>query len=113
MPPLVHDTAMGINVVTLAHEPRTHELFASVYVRFITGIDVRDSTAGFMCYKRKVLETVRLEKIKFGGLCLPERNELHQYQHGFKLVEVPVSSPIVRWHLQNVDRIIQGSFFLG
>jgi len=64
--------------------------FASVYVRFITGINVQDATAGFMCYKRKVLETVSLDKIKFVGYAFQIEMKYTAIKHGFSLVEVPI-----------------------
>jgi dolichol-phosphate mannosyltransferase len=64
--------------------------FASVYVRFITGMRVQDATAGFMCYKRRVLETVRLDKIKFVGYAFQIEMKYTTLKHGFKLVEVPI-----------------------
>lgn len=80
----------GVNVVNWPMSRVLMSYFASVYVRFITGIDVRDSTAGFMCYKRKVLETVRLEKIKFVGYAFQIEMKYTSIKHGFKLVEVPI-----------------------
>jgi dolichol-phosphate mannosyltransferase len=64
--------------------------FASVYVRFITGIDIQDSTAGFMCYKRSVLETVQLDKVKFVGYAFQIEMKYTTLKHGFKVVEVPI-----------------------
>jgi len=80
----------GVNVVNWPMSRVLMSYFASVYVRFITGIDVRDSTAGFMCYKRKVLETVRLDKIKFVGYAFQIEMKYTSIKHGFKLVEVPI-----------------------
>jgi dolichol-phosphate mannosyltransferase len=80
----------GVNVVNWPMSRVLMSYFASVYVRFITGIDVQDSTAGFMCYKRKVLETVQLEKIKFVGYAFQIEMKYTTIQHGFKIVEVPI-----------------------
>ena len=80
----------GVNVVNWPMSRVLMSYFASVYVRFITGIDVHDSTAGFMCYKRKVLETVRLDKIKFVGYAFQIEMKYTTIKHGFKLVEVPI-----------------------
>ncbi|MEN0055367.1 MAG: polyprenol monophosphomannose synthase [Mucilaginibacter sp.] len=80
----------GVNVVNWPMSRVLMSYFASVYVRFITGIDVRDSTAGFMCYKRKVLETIRLHKIKFVGYAFQIEMKYTSIKHGFKLVEVPI-----------------------
>ena len=57
----------GVNVVNWSMKRVLLSYFASKYVRFITGIPVHDTTAGFVCYKRKVLETINLDKIKFVG----------------------------------------------
>ena len=80
----------GVNVVNWPMSRVLMSYFASVYVRFITGIDVHDSTAGFMCYKRKVLETINLDKIKFVGYAFQIEMKYTTIKHGFKLVEVPI-----------------------
>ncbi len=90
------DAAIGsryINGVNVVNWPMSRVLmsnFASDYVRFITGINIQDSTAGFMCYKRKVLETVQLDKIKFVGYAFQIEMKYTTIKHGFKLVEVPI-----------------------
>lgn len=90
------DSAIGsryINGVNVVNWPMSRVLmsyFASVYVRFITGMKVQDATAGFMCYKRGVLETVRLDKIKFVGYAFQIEMKYTTLKHGFKLVEVPI-----------------------
>ena len=80
----------GVNVVNWPMSRVLMSYFASVYVRFITGINVQDSTAGFMCYKRKVLETVQLNKIKFVGYAFQVEMKYTAIKHGFKVVEVPI-----------------------
>src|ERR1700709_1229848 len=80
----------GVNVVNWPMSRVLMSYFASVYVRFITGIDVQDSTAGFMCYKRKVLETIELNKVKFVGYAFQIEMKYTTIKHGFKLVEVPI-----------------------
>jgi dolichol-phosphate mannosyltransferase len=80
----------GVNVVNWPMSRVLMSYFASVYVRFITGIDVQDSTAGFMCYKRKVLETIELDKVKFVGYAFQIEMKYTTIKHGFKLVEVPI-----------------------
>jgi dolichol-phosphate mannosyltransferase len=80
----------GVNVVNWPMSRVLMSYFASVYVRFITGINVQDSTAGFMCYKRRVLETVSLDKIKFVGYAFQIEMKYTAIKHGFKLVEVPI-----------------------
>jgi len=80
----------GVNVVNWPMSRVLMSYFASVYVRFITGIDVQDATAGFMCYKRKVLETIELNKIKFVGYAFQIEMKYTTIKHGFNLVEVPI-----------------------
>jgi dolichol-phosphate mannosyltransferase len=80
----------GVNVVNWPMSRVLMSYFASVYVRFITGIDIQDATAGFMCYKRKVLETVELDKVKFVGYAFQIEMKYTTIKHGFKLVEVPI-----------------------
>ncbi len=80
----------GVNVVNWPMSRVLMSYFASVYVRFITGIDIQDFTAGFMCYKRKVLETINLNKIKFVGYAFQIEMKYTTIKHGFKLVEVPI-----------------------
>ena len=80
----------GVNVVNWPMSRVLMSYFASVYVRFIARIPIRDWTAGFMCYKRKVLETVQLEKIKFVGYAFQIEMKYTTIKHGFKITEVPV-----------------------
>jgi dolichol-phosphate mannosyltransferase len=80
----------GVNVVNWPMSRVLMSYFASVYVRFITRIKIQDSTAGFMCYKRQVLETIQLEKIKFVGYAFQIEMKYTTLKHGFKLVEVPI-----------------------
>ncbi|MET3980522.1 dolichol-phosphate mannosyltransferase [Mucilaginibacter sp. UYP25] len=80
----------GVNVVNWPMSRVLMSFFASVYVRFITGIDVQDATAGFMCYKRKVLETLNLNKIKFVGYAFQIEMKYTSIKHGFKVTEVPI-----------------------
>lgn len=80
----------GVNVVNWPMSRVLMSYFASVYVRFVTGMKVQDATAGFMCYKRRVLETVKLDKIKFVGYAFQIEMKYTTIKHGFKLVEVPI-----------------------
>jgi dolichol-phosphate mannosyltransferase len=64
--------------------------FASKYVRIITGLTITDSTAGFICYRRKVLETIWFEKIKFIGYAFQIEMKYTATKLGFKVVEVPI-----------------------
>lgn len=65
--------------------------FASVYVRMILWIGIKDTTAGFICYKRKVLETIQLDKIEFIGYAFQIEMKYTARRHGFKLKEVPIT----------------------
>ena len=64
--------------------------FASVYVRLVLWIPVKDTTAGFKCYRRKVLQTIALDEIKFMGYAFQIEMKYRAYKKGFKLVEVPI-----------------------
>lgn len=63
---------------------------ASVYVNLVTGMGIRDTTAGFMCYHRKVLETINLDKIRFVGYAFQIEMKFAAQKLGFKLCEVPI-----------------------
>lgn len=80
----------GVNVVNWPMSRVMMSYFASVYVRFITGIEVQDTTAGFKCFKRIVLETVDLDKIKFVGYAFQIEMKYTAIKHGFNVVEVPI-----------------------
>lgn len=64
--------------------------FASVYVRFVLWLPVKDTTAGFKCYRRRVLETIDLSAIKFMGYAFQIEMKYRAYKKGFKIVEVPI-----------------------
>jgi dolichol-phosphate mannosyltransferase len=64
--------------------------YASVYVRLITRMQIRDATAGFMCYTRKVLETIDFDRIKFIGYAFQVEMKFTAYKFGFKITEVPI-----------------------
>lgn len=65
--------------------------YASVYVRLILGIKIKDTTAGFVCYRRKVLETIDLDKIRFIGYAFQIEMKYTALKHGFKIAEVPIT----------------------
>jgi len=65
--------------------------FASVYVRIVLWIPVSDTTAGFKCYKRKVLETINLDEIKFMGYAFQIEMKYTAWRLGFKIAEVPIT----------------------
>lgn len=80
----------GVNVVNWPMGRVIMSYFASKYVRFITGMKVADATAGFMCYRRKVLETINLDKIQFKGYAFQIEMKFKAYKSNFKIKEVPI-----------------------
>ena len=80
----------GINVVNWPLGRVLMSYLASVYVRFITGMKIMDTTAGFKCYRRKVLETINLDKIKLKGYGFQIEMKFTAYKLGFNIVEVPI-----------------------
>lgn len=80
----------GVNVVNWPLSRVLMSYFASVYVKFITGMKIHDATAGFVCYKRKVLERIRLERVKFVGYAFQIEMKYRAYSNGFVIVEVPI-----------------------
>ena len=80
----------GVNVVNWPLGRVLMSYFASVYVRLITGLKIKDTTAGFKCYKRLVLETIELDKIRFKGYAFQIEMKYTAYKCGFKIVEVPI-----------------------
>ncbi len=80
----------GVNVVNWPMGRVLMSYFASSYVRFITRMKIQDTTAGFKCYSRKVLETIRLDKIKFVGYAFQIEMKYVTWKLGFKITEVPV-----------------------
>lgn len=80
----------GVNVVNWPLSRVLLSYFASVYVRFITGMTIMDTTAGFICYHRSVLQEINLEKIKFVGYAFQIEMKYRAFSRTFKLVEVPI-----------------------
>jgi dolichol-phosphate mannosyltransferase len=80
----------GVNVVNWPLSRVLMSYYASVYVRIITGMKVHDATAGFMCYKREVLEQIHLERIKFIGYAFQIEMKYRAYVKKFAVVEVPI-----------------------
>lgn len=80
----------GVNVVNWPMGRVLMSYFASKYVRLITGIPVQDTTAGFKCYRRRVLETIDFDGIRFKGYAFQIEMKFTAYKCGFKIVEVPV-----------------------
>lgn len=80
----------GVNVVNWPMGRVLMSYYASAYVRFITRMKIRDTTAGFKCYTRRVLETIELDKIHFIGYAFQIEMKFTTWKHGFKIVEVPI-----------------------
>ena len=80
----------GVNVVNWPMERVLMSYFASKYVRFVTGLAIHDTTAGFKCYRRQVLETIELDKIRFKGYAFQIEMKFTAHKCGFKIAEVPV-----------------------
>lgn len=80
----------GVNVVNWPMGRVLMSYFASKYVRFVTGFKVHDTTAGFKCYRRRVLETIDLDAIRFKGYAFQIEMKFTTYKCGFKIKEVPV-----------------------
>lgn len=80
----------GVNVVNWPMGRVLMSYFASKYVRFVTGLPVADTTAGFKCYKKEVLQTIEMDKIKFVGYAFQIEMKFTAYKCGFKITEVPI-----------------------
>ena len=82
--------SQGVNVVNWPMKRVLLSYFASKYVQFVTGMPFHDTTAGFVCYNRKVLETIQLDKIKFVGYAFQIEMKFKAWKHGFNVQEVSV-----------------------
>lgn len=80
----------GVNVVNWPMGRVLMSYYASKYVRLITRMPVHDTTAGFVCYRRRVLEALPLDSIKFKGYAFQIEMKFTSYKYGFKIVEVPI-----------------------
>ena len=80
----------GVNIVNWPMSRLLMSFFASKYVKLITGMPIHDSTAGFKCYRRKVLETLKLNEIIFVGYAFQIEMKFKAWKHNFKIIEVPV-----------------------
>ncbi len=80
----------GVNVVNWPLGRVLMSYFASVYVRLVTGMHIQDTTAGFKCYRREVLETIDLDRIQFKGYAFQIEMKFTAYKCGFNVVEVPI-----------------------
>jgi len=80
----------GVNIVNWPMSRLLMSFFASKYVKMITGMPIHDSTAGFKCYKRLVLETINFDKIQFIGYAFQIEMKFKAWKYGFNVLEVPV-----------------------
>jgi dolichol-phosphate mannosyltransferase len=80
----------GVNVVNWPMSRVMLSYFASHYVRMITGMPINDTTAGFICYHRSVLETIELDKVKFMGYAFQIEMKFLTWKYGFSIAEVPI-----------------------
>lgn len=80
----------GVNVVNWPMSRVLLSYFASRYVRFVTGLPIHDATAGFKCYRRRVLEHIQLDKLRFKGYAFQIEMKFLAWKMGFQLVEVPI-----------------------
>ena len=113
----------GVNVVNWPMGRVLISYFASVYVRLITRMKVRDATAGFVCYRREVLETIKLDKIRFKGYAFQIEMKFTAWKYQFNVVEIPIiftdrregsskmSGGIVSEAIWGVIRLKIGSWF--
>lgn len=80
----------GVNVVNWPMTRVLMSFYASAYVRIVTGMPIRDTTAGFVCYTRRVLQALPLDSIRFKGYAFQIEMKFRTYMAGFKVVEVPI-----------------------
>ena len=80
----------GVNVVNWPMGRVLMSYYASAYVRMVTGMKIRDTTAGFKCYTRRVLETIDLNRIRFMGYAFQIEMKFTAWKHGFRILEVPI-----------------------
>ncbi|MBP5318055.1 MAG: polyprenol monophosphomannose synthase, partial [Paludibacteraceae bacterium] len=103
----------GVNVVNWPMGRVLMSYFASKYVRFVTGLPVADTTAGFKCYRREVLETIELDKIKFVGYAFQIEMKFTAYKCGFAVKEVPIVFVNRELGTSKMSGGIFGEAFLG
>ena len=82
--------AAGVNVVNWPMSRVLLSYFASIYVQIVTGMPIKDSTAGFVCYSKKVLQTINLDKVKFVGYAFQIEMKFTAWKFGFRIKEVPI-----------------------
>ena len=103
----------GVNVVNWPIGRVLMSYFASKYVKFITGLKIYDTTAGFKCYRREVLETIELDKIRFKGYAFQIEMKFTAFKCGFTLKEVPIIFINRQLGTSKMSGGIFGEAFLG
>ncbi|TGX83544.1 polyprenol monophosphomannose synthase [Palleniella muris] len=103
----------GVNVVNWPMGRVLMSYFASKYVKAVTGFNIHDTTAGFKCYKRRVLNTIELDKIKFKGYAFQIEMKFTAYKIGFKIKEIPVIFVNRREGTSKMSGGIFGEAFFG
>lgn len=103
----------GVNIVNWPMSRLLMSFFASKYVKFITGLPVNDSTAGFICYRRSVLETIDLDKIQFVGYAFQIEMKFKTWKSGFDIKEVPVVFTDRKEGYSKMDTSIFFEAFIG
>lgn len=97
----------GVNVVNWPMGRILMSYFASTYVRIITGMHIRDTTAGFKCYRRSVLETIDLDNIRFSGYAFQIEMKFKAWKLGFKIKEVSI---VFTDRVEGVSKMSKGIF---
>ncbi len=103
----------GVNVVNWPIGRVLMSYFASKYVRIITGFNIKDTTAGFVCYRRKVLETIELDRIRFKGYAFQIEMKYTAHVLGFRIKEVSVVFVNRRLGTSKMNSSIFGEAFFG
>jgi dolichol-phosphate mannosyltransferase len=103
----------GVNIVNWPMSRLLMSFFASKYVKFVTGLPVNDSTAGFICYRRSVLETINLDKIQFVGYAFQIEMKFKTWKSGFDIIEVPVVFTDRKEGYSKMDTSIFFEAFIG
>ena len=103
----------GVNVVNWPMGRVLMSYFASKYVRLVTGFKVHDTTAGFKCYRRRVLQTIELDKIRFRGYAFQIEMKFTAHKIGFRIKEVPVIFVNRREGVSKMSGGIFGEAFFG
>ncbi len=98
----------GVNIVNWPMMRLLMSFFASKYVKIITGMPIHDSTAGFKCYKREILETIDFDEIRFVGYAFQIEMKFKTWKYGFNIVEVPV---IFTDRAEGTSKMSGGIFF--